>query len=50
MLKKTLKAEYILVNKEPFINEALLLLKTILSNMKKFNNKNRSMLPKLEKV
>ncbi|MEL6916818.1 MAG: pyruvate kinase [Bacteroidota bacterium] len=49
-VNNALKAECIMLNKGPYINDALLLLSTILSNMEDFHNKNNLMLPKLQKV
>ncbi len=46
----SLKAECVMLNKGPYINEAIQLLDKILSDMEKYNEKSESMLPKLEKL
>ncbi len=45
-----LKAECVMLNKGPYINDVLQLLNKILSRMEKFQEKNEAMLPKMEKV
>jgi len=45
-----LRAECVMLNKGPYINEAIALLDTILSKMEASQNKNESMLPKLESL
>ncbi|MEM9001820.1 MAG: pyruvate kinase [Bacteroidota bacterium] len=49
-VQNSLKAECVMLNKGPYINEAIQLLNTILSDMEQFHNKNQLMLPKLQKV
>jgi len=46
----SLKAECVMLNKGPFINDAISLLDKILRNMEDYNEKNESMLPQLEKL
>ncbi len=46
----SLKAECVMLNKGPYINEVLQLLDRILSNMERFHEKNEKMLPKMEKL
>ncbi|WP_190808745.1 pyruvate kinase [Flagellimonas sp. S3867] len=46
----SLKAECVMLNKGPYINEVLQLLNNILSNMEQFHDKNDAMLPKMEKA
>ncbi len=46
----SLKAECVMLNKGPYINEVLQLLNKILSGMERFHEKNEAMLPKMEKL
>lgn len=46
----SLKAECVMLNKGPYINEVLQLLDKILSRMERFHEKNETMLPKMEKL
>ncbi|MGX1930125.1 pyruvate kinase [Flagellimonas sp. 2504JD4-2] len=46
----SLKAECVMLNKGAYINEVLLLLNNILSDMERFHDKNDAMLPKMEKA
>ncbi|WP_273272817.1 pyruvate kinase [Maribacter polysiphoniae] len=46
----SLKAECVMLNKGPYINDVLQLLDKILSHMEQFHEKNEKMLPKMEKL
>ncbi|MEX0288136.1 MAG: pyruvate kinase [Flavobacteriaceae bacterium] len=46
----SLRAECVMLNKGPYIKEAIQLLNTILSDMERFHEKNQAMLPKMEKL
>lgn len=46
----SLQAECVMLNKGPFINEAIKLLDTVLSDMERYHDKNQNMLPRIEKV
>lgn len=46
----SLKAECVMLNKGPYMNEVLQLLNKILSRMERFHEKNEAMLPKMEKL
>lgn len=46
----SLKAECVMLNKGPYINDVLILLNKILSHMEQFHEKNQKMLPKMEKL
>ncbi len=46
----SLKAECVMLNKGPYMNEVLQLLNKILSSMEEFHEKNEAMLPKMEKL
>ncbi|MBD0776815.1 hypothetical protein HPE56_03325 [Maribacter sp. ANRC-HE7] len=46
----SLKAECVMLNKGPYINDVLQLLDKILSRMEQFHEKNEKMLPKMEKL
>lgn len=46
----SLKAECVMLNKGPYINDVLLLLNKILSHMEQFHEKNEKMLPRMEKL
>ncbi|MEM7381639.1 MAG: pyruvate kinase [Bacteroidota bacterium] len=45
----SLKAECVMLNKGPYINQAISLLHTILSDMEAFHEKKEAMLPKMQK-
>ena len=46
----SLKAECVMLNKGPYINDVLQLLNKLLSNMERFHEKNEPMLPRMEKL
>ncbi|MBU2946563.1 pyruvate kinase [Zobellia uliginosa] len=46
----SLKSECVMVNKGPYMEDVLLLLNTILSNMEDFQEKNETMLPKIRRL
>ena len=46
----SLRAECVMLNKGPYIKEAIQLLSTILSDMERFHEKKQSMLPKMERL
>jgi pyruvate kinase len=46
----SLQAECVMLNKGSYINEAIVLLNTILSDMERFHDKSQDMLPKMEKI
>ncbi|MEP0266636.1 pyruvate kinase [Dokdonia sp.] len=46
----SLRAECVMLNKGPYIQEAVRLLNTLLSDMERFQDKSQTMLPKMEKI
>lgn len=46
----SLRAECVMLNKGPYIQEAVKLLDTLLSDMERFQDKSQAMLPKMEKI
>ncbi|HHP7242541.1 MAG TPA: pyruvate kinase [Cyclobacteriaceae bacterium] len=46
----SIKADCVMLNKGPYINSAISLLDTILSNMERYQEKNAAMMPKMSKL
>ena len=46
----SLRAECVMLNKGPYINDAVHLLDTLLSDMERFQDKSQSMLPRIDKI